>query len=333
MSIAKGFKSLDSQIETLKSRGMIIDDYELCKRFLLTNNYYNIINGYSKFFQVDTASKNDQYLKGVTFDEVCHLYFFETEIKQTIFRATLDVEHHLKSIFAHRFAEEYQNKKYAYLDVNCYASDKILQVGYLISKISRVINKNKNISNNAIYHYVHKYHDVPVWVLIDYLDFGELASLIQCIPKKIQNKIAQDVSGFIKDNIPEYHGRFTSEIMNSFIKNIREIRNVCAHNNRLLDYKCNADTKYFAPLHDKYGIDADDIRSRTYSTFINMQCFLSPTEFAVLNNTLRKRIRHLSNQLHSIEVSTIVSSLGFPVDWQNNEVIEQNDNKKIGDEV
>lgn len=246
-----------------------------------------------------------------------------------MFRAILDVEHHLKSIFAYRFAEKYKNKKYAYLDVNCYASDKILQVGYIISKISKIINKNKKYPNNTIYHYVKNYHDVPIWVLIDFLDFGDLATLIQCVPAALQNDIAQDVSGFIRDNIEDFNGQFTPEIMNSFIKNIRQTRNVCAHNNRLLDYKCNSDTKYFPQLHELYNIGSDDLRRRTYSTFINMQCFLSPTEFAVLNNTIRKRFRHLSNQLTSIPINKIINLLGFPDNWQNNDAIIQGKKKHL----
>ncbi|MQS53437.1 Abi family protein [Companilactobacillus mishanensis] len=320
---SKEFESLDSQIDTLRTRGMVINDYERCKRFLLTNNYYNIINGYSKYFQVDHHSHNDKYVNGVTFDEVCELYFFETEIKQTIFRATLDVEHHLKSIFAHRFAETQKNKRYAYLDVNCYADDKILEVGYLISKISRIINKNKKYPNNAIYHYVRKYNDVPIWVLIDFLDFGTLTLLISCVPKTLQNRIAQDVSKFIRDNNHDFGGQFSPDIMNSFIANIRQIRNVCAHNNRLLDYTCNSDTKYFHKLHNLYNISSESSRTRAYSTFINMQCFLSPTEFAVLNNTLRKRFRNLSNHLKTISINEITSSLGFPNDWQNRSAIVQ----------
>lgn len=60
LSKVKKFENLDSQISKLESRGMIIKDHELCKRFLLTNNYYNIINGYSKYFQV--RSNSDLYL-------------------------------------------------------------------------------------------------------------------------------------------------------------------------------------------------------------------------------------------------------------------------------
>lgn len=47
------------------------------KKYLLCNNYYNVINYYSKFFMIS----NDQYIKGTTFDEISHIYYFDKEIK------------------------------------------------------------------------------------------------------------------------------------------------------------------------------------------------------------------------------------------------------------
>ncbi|WP_342772223.1 Abi family protein [Companilactobacillus suantsaicola] len=244
-------------------------------------------------------------------------------MKQTIFRAILNVEHHLKSIFAYRFAEAYPNKCYSYLDINCYSSDKALDVGYIISKLSMIINKHKRYPNNAINHYVKKYNDVPIWVIIDFLDFGELVSLINCVPRSLQNKIAKDLVSFIKDNVPDFNKQFTPETMISLIKNIRETRNVCAHNNRLLDFRCRSDSIFFPAIHGSSGIHKDEMRRELYSTFVSMQCFLSKTEFAILNNTLRKKFRHLANKIKSIDINNILDSLGFPHDWYQKEKILQ----------
>lgn len=93
----KEFKSIDEQIELLKSRGLTIKDEEKAAKYLLTNNYYNIINGYSKPF----LKLEDNYIEGSSFDEVSHLYFFDKEIKDTFFNAILNVEHHVKSVLTH----------------------------------------------------------------------------------------------------------------------------------------------------------------------------------------------------------------------------------------
>lgn len=46
----KEFKTTSEQIELLKQRGLIIPDEERAKKYLLSQNYYNLINGYARFF-------------------------------------------------------------------------------------------------------------------------------------------------------------------------------------------------------------------------------------------------------------------------------------------
>ncbi|CAG5941613.1 Abortive infection bacteriophage resistance protein [Streptococcus pneumoniae] len=72
----KPFKTIEEQIATLKIRGLSITDESKAAKYLLSNNYYNIINGYSKFFQ---HPGTDTYIDGVTFDEVSSLYTFDKD--------------------------------------------------------------------------------------------------------------------------------------------------------------------------------------------------------------------------------------------------------------
>lgn len=123
----KKFQTLEQQITLLQSRGLIIDDIDKAKKYLLSNNYYNLINGYGKFFQ----DKENHFKLNTNFDEIYELYFIDKEIKQTIFDSILNVEHHLKSILAYRFAEKYSDKRYAYLDINSYSSEKRCRLAIL----------------------------------------------------------------------------------------------------------------------------------------------------------------------------------------------------------
>lgn len=111
--------------------------------------------------------------------------------------------------------------------------------------------------------------------------------------------------------------------MMSFIENIRELRNICAHNNRLLKFRCRADSKYFASLDKLSGVKNTDSRKYAYSVLISMQCFLSPTEYRILSNTIRKKLNFLSNHLSSIKIGEILSAMGFPNDWLENPKFRQ----------
>lgn len=311
--LQKQFKTLDEQISLLKERGLIIPDTNKAKRYLLTSNYYNIINGYGKYFQ----DSPDHYVTGASFNEICSLYFFEEEIKKTVFNAALQIEHHLKSIVAYRFAEQYRDQKYAFLNPSSYNPRKLSDACRTINKFSNILKININDRTSSIYHYVSTYQNIPIWVIIDHLDFGGLYHFIKELPDQILNKIASDLTPFFFDNNGITLGqRFTPTIMLSFMKNILEIRNVCAHNKRLIEFNCHADAKYLSELHDQYSIPASEDRKSFYNTFIIMQCFLSKTEFCILNNTLRKRFKNLNNDLNTISINDIFLKMGFPENWQ-----------------
>lgn len=319
----KEFKALDEQIELLKKRGLSIPDERRAKRYLLTNNYYSIINGYGKYFQ----DRPDHYLSGASFDEVINLYFFEEEIKKAVFNAILQIEHHVKSVVAYRFAEQHPNQNYAFLDPKSYnqQKQKLLLAYNTISKFSLILKKSANSPNSSIHHYVSKYKGIPIWVLMDYLDFGSLYYFTRVLPDNVLNKVAADLVPFINENIPGTYPavEFTPEIMLKFLKNIHETRNICAHNNRLLDFKCRSDSPYYGPLHKKYDISRKDHRTSFYSTFISMQCFLSKTEFAVLNNSLRRKFLSLNKHMNTISINEVLAKMGFPKDWQLQPSLDQ----------
>ena len=314
----KEFKTIDEQIALLRSRGLVIPDENKAYLYLLTNNYYNIINGYSKYFPMD----EDNYTAGTTFDEVWHLYLFDKELKQAFFEAILNAESHLRAVFAYRFAEIFPSPSYAYLHTDCYDNSKILSVGSTISRISGLINYQKGIPGTSIRHYFHQYHNVPIWVLVNHMDFGTLRYMLSSVQSDLQNAVAKDMRHFIDAHIPGAK-KFDPETMLSFLANINDVRNVCAHNNRLIDFKCRRDSRYWTPLHAQYSITKDSDRRTVYMVFLSLQCFLTATEYSTLNNAIRKRMNRLGNCLVSISLDDVLSLLGFPPNWNRNPKLPQ----------
>jgi len=306
----KPFKTIDEQIAILKQRGLRIPNEDRARRYLLENNYYNIINGYSKFFPM----QGDTYTNGTTFDEVICLYMIDSEIKQAFFKAILATELHLKSIFSYRFAEAFPQLSYPYLDIACYDPQKTLDVMSTIHKLSGIINRQTKIRHSSISHYLSNYGNIPIWVLIGYLDFGDLRYMLVNTHTRIQNNVAQDMMPYIHQHIPTC-SVFPPEIMLAFLANINELRNVCAHNNRMIGFQCRRDDKFFHPLHSLHSISAAGSRRDVYSVYLSLQCFLGMSDYAKLHNTLRKRMRYFSKQLCTISIDEILSQLGFPASW------------------
>ena len=76
----KDYKSLDEQIEILKSRGLNIPDETAAKQFLYQNNYYRV-SGYSL-----TLRKHDVFTKSATFQNIVDIYDFDHELRHILLK-------------------------------------------------------------------------------------------------------------------------------------------------------------------------------------------------------------------------------------------------------
>lgn len=211
----KPFQTLDEQIKLLQSRGLEIDNIEECKRYLLTNNYYNVVNGYSKFFQ----TSKDKFIAGADFREIAATHFYDKEIKSAFLKAIIDAEKHFKSVLAYRFSESYP-KPYSYLDINNFETQKdakrLAQITNLISILARILNDyNRDKQNNSIKHHYKQHGVVPFWVIINELTLGQAFNFYRNLNTDIKNQIARDLSPFLQENIEYIQNRPSKDLLNA----------------------------------------------------------------------------------------------------------------------
>lgn len=183
-----------------------------------------------------------------------------------------------------------------------------------IAKLAGVVNEGRRAPAGSIRHYVDAYNDVPIWVLINKLDFGALRHTLTNSTPKVQNNVSRDLTNFAKRNIPNVT-IFPPEIMLDFMVNINQIRNICAHNNRLLDFKCNRDMKYWNPLHSLYGIASTAHRRDAYAVFLALQCYLTSIENRAFHNSVLYYMQKTARSLKSVQANEIFKTLGFPDNW------------------
>ena len=89
----KVFKTLDEQIQLLKSRNILIEDYNKTYKILEKNNYYYLINGYKDLF-LNHKNKN-QYIKNTKFKESYSIYQFDKNIKINFLKYILLIENEI----------------------------------------------------------------------------------------------------------------------------------------------------------------------------------------------------------------------------------------------
>ncbi|WP_294707189.1 Abi family protein [uncultured Fusobacterium sp.] len=311
----KPFKTLEEQIEILKSRNLKFEDEEKAKFYLLHNNYYNIINCYSKFF---INPETNCYYENIYFEKILEIYHFDKEIKQIVLKHILDVERHFKSILAYNYAKFFKNEQYPYFDIknyntNNYDIKNIIKIINTISTLAKEIkakNTTNNKENNSIKHHIHIHNTVPIWVLIDYLSFGEMNHFYRLNAEKVKNMVVKDLVYFLEENTMEkLKHEIPYKTVDLVLENILDLRNITAHNNVLFNFKFRNDLPYLDILHDKLGIKREDNRQSFYHTILYFQMFLSKNEYDQLKSGIKKRIRKLKRKIGDEFFYKIVASL------------------------
>ena len=100
---AKVFKTIEEQLDILKSKGLTINDYDKAKEILLRENYF-FLNGYRSPFLVNGSKR---FIDGSTFEELYALFTFDRYFRNIIFKNILIVENNYKSIFSYVLSRKY----------------------------------------------------------------------------------------------------------------------------------------------------------------------------------------------------------------------------------
>ncbi|WP_265484618.1 Lreu_0056 family protein [Lactobacillus sp. PV037] len=200
--------------------------------------YYSLINGYKHLFLARDSNgvilNPEQYSLDTNFDEILALYNLDKELRSILYDALLSYETNLGAELLYRFSENFP-ENYSYLEMNNYSDNKTKapQILKTISSLSNTLNikASDKHGDNAIKHYVNRHGHVPLWVLVNFLTFGDLNYFYSNCKDSIKIKIAKD---FTNKRKREYSLTRTNSITPNVIENINQIvnqfRNAVAHN-------------------------------------------------------------------------------------------------------
>ena len=239
----KIFKTLDEQIDILRSKGLIVNDINKAKMILFKENYF-FISGYRHLFM--KSYKSDTYINGTTFEELYATFVFDRNIRNIMFKNILIIENNIKSVISYQLSKNYGYKEKEYLDPKNFNQDPMRsrQVKDVINKMKRQIRVNGK-QHAATMHYINNYGYIPMWILVKVLSFGIISELYSILKEKDQQFIAEQYDLDI-------------ETMTIYLSLLANFRNLCAHEDILYDHRTQRsipDTKY----HYLLNIDMTDI--------------------------------------------------------------------------
>lgn len=302
----KTFKTLDEQIEILKSKGLVIRDYEKTRDILFRENYF-FLSGYRRLFMVSAKDRN--FISGTTFEEFYGVFVFDRKVRNIMFKFILIIENNVKSIISYTLSRKYGIREKNYLEPKNFTQDsfKARQVHDVINKMKRQIRNNVK-QHTATVHYLNNYGYIPLWILVKVLSFGIISELYSILKPEDQMKVAEEYD-------------LDVETLLTYLALLSNFRNLCAHEDILYEHRTQRsipDSKYHHILNiemtdDEYNYGKNDL----FALVIIMKQMLHDDEFQELIFELGYEIDILSGKIKVVPANNILNKIGFPDNWRD----------------
>lgn len=286
----KQYKTDEELLDYLEAKNVTIKNRKFALKKLEKYTYYSIVNSYKYNFK----DANNDYFPNVSFEEIYALYEFDKNLKLIMLKYALEVESFIKSLISNHISNIYGID--AYLNVNNLDNKANLAVRKrLIDKINDDINRNYGI-HLAITHYIDNYGFVPPFVLTKILTFGVISSYYGLLEQSDRQIIAKRF-------------KISDILLKQILRCLTNIRNICAHNDRLFCYRDKYTLK-FKEIDSNYVIK--DNLTNLYMMIRAMQIVLDKKQYNSLVKAIKKEINKLNNKLNSININNILRIMGYP---------------------
>lgn len=325
----KIFKSYNSQLRILRSRGLDVPTTGVPKRILQQENYYKLINGYKSLFidTVRTTPTNEVYKSGASIYEIKALYDFDAEIRSIFLKRILRIENNFGSAISYVFSEKYGYDNYLKLEnfeipqvppgvtgnALKKAREKQINTTQEVYKLIQDIQGDiaRAIKNQKyVQHYMVDYGYIPMWVLVNVLTFGRVSKFY----RKMKETDQRNVAKILNVRHDELFG---------IIGILTLVRNICAHDERLFDFSSHTPQLKTNSIHNALSIPTDSNGNLLYgkkdlfAALISLKLLSSKADFNKVYTDIKYAIELLNNNLHTITIDDVLEKMGFPNNWKD----------------
>ncbi len=203
--------TIKQQVAKLKERGCIINDEKYAEETLKYINYFRLSNYFKPF-----CVTKDWYEDGTTFEKIMRIYEIDRRLRSILIAALEEIEIALRAAISNFHSLKYGAQGY----LNAENFDFRHNHSAFVGKIRHLVEANDD--REFVKHYNSKHSgDFPLWVIMELFSFGTLAFFYKDMHNADKKELA---SGF--------YGCTSSELDN-WIFCMNELRNYCAHYNRI----------------------------------------------------------------------------------------------------
>ncbi len=274
--------TVDEQIAILKKRGCVVKDENFARETLRYINYYRISN----YFEPFSVSKH-KYEEGTTFEKIMQIYEMDRKLRSVLIAALEEIEIALRASVSNYHALKYG--ALGYLNPNTF--DRSHNHQSFISRVNHLIDCGEERA--FVRHYNSKYGGkFPLWVVMELFSFGTLAFFFKDMHTADKKTLAN-----------EYYGCSPSE-MDNWIFCLNELRNYCAHYNRLYG-------NHFPVLPKTPKNFEPELKDDVFGYLIVMKQLYHNHE-----NWNERVVKPISRMLKKNSQVIRLSDIGFPEGWE-----------------
>ncbi len=213
----KQAKSLDEQIDILRSRNVIIKDEEKAKEYLSDIGYYRL--GFYAFpfertYPFLNSRRRHEVKPNTTIEKIVALYYYDFDLRTILNKYLSRIEVSIRTTMIYKLSLKYLSNPTWFVDKtvvnNDFVKDFYREV-YCHLRNKPTISRHHN-------KYFGQY--APAWKTMEFMTMGNLETLYDNL---ILDKDKRLISAT--------YGEHSTAAFKTYLSAIREVRNACAHGN------------------------------------------------------------------------------------------------------
>ena len=285
--------SINDQIHRLSRRGLSIPDTGEASRFLRNVNLYRF-QGYLEPFLDPTSQGNHRpFLPNTSFSAVVERYEFDRRLRTLLLGAFNYIEVSIRTQWTYHLAYTVGGGEFAHLDSSLFSQ------GYPANLAS--LEQEYQQHGKAIHRY--EFGGCPIWAIAEVMSLGRLSRWYGDSKREVRRHIAS-------------HYQVDEQILQSVLRHLSPIRNLCAHHERLWDRvfitRMKVPTR-LGPFNRPRELFNPRERGRIYNTLV-MVAYL--TRVITDKREWAQSLVELMNQHQNIPKER----MGFVPKWENLEI-------------
>lgn len=241
MTSEKPFLTIDEQIDKLKSRHLLFSSEENAASLLTQYGYYEIINGYKDSFMKDPYNDDAGFKDNVAFEDIYSLFNMDRRLREDVMNTLELFESNLRQVTAYTVAEQISDDQRIYIDRKKYRVGKKYydkrenKCVYPIDVLLKQMTSITKSQTNPFKHYREHHGNIPPWILVKKLSFGNLIWWIKLMKSAQSDIIIARMLGLPYVSLVEKFPYFR-DIFSSLLNLYLNYRNTAAHGGRIYNH-------------------------------------------------------------------------------------------------